>query len=113
MVSMPPRRSCFGRRSSPGRGELWLFQCHHGVPASGFQGRRGEEAVQSFNATTAFLLSRMDDRPAFYDFFGFNATTAFLLSSKENSGAARRELFQCHHGVPAFLRQQWRSSHSR
>jgi len=55
-----------------------MFQCHHGVPASPRYLVVGCNNLDSFNATTAFLLLEAFKR-AQKRFWGFNATTAFLL----------------------------------
>mgnify|MGYP005618729379 CR=1 FL=1 len=105
LISMPPRRSCFG----PLWDDLLHMQTH-------------------FNATTAFLLRPRAGLASLYP-TSFNATTAFLLLGRRRSGAnggspvsmpPRRSCFisgishshfafrfQCHHGVPAS--QPWKA----
>ena len=141
---MPPRRSCFLQYGAARLRNRLLFQCHHGVPASGASGpgpgRAGLVSMPPrrscfgagvpgrgvrrprFNATTAFLLR---SKPICTGSGGmcFNATTAFLLrrgpgedrsdyfvsmpprrscfSPGGPGGSFRDREFQCHHGVPA------------
>ena len=76
-VSMPPRRSCFAVFSQA----IW-------------------EGWKGFNATTAFLLPRLEWEEI-GPFRGFNATTAFLLPSGMACPCGIGARFQCHHGVPA------------
>ena len=77
LVSMPPRRFCFGR-----------------LRAAGIRRRR------RFNATTAFLLPRRTSSRR-TRFSCFNATTAFLLPFSSETVGRAETVFQCHHGVSA------------
>ena len=111
-VSMPPRRSCFttivpsGRfslhrfnattafllLSSPtrSRGRRCVFQCHHGVPASGEGAPPPPGRGPRFNATTAFLL---------------RGSRVLVIGG---TATGKRATFQCHHGVPASSQAGWR-----
>ena len=77
LVSMPPRRSCLSPRRESSC-SVSSFQCHHGVPASRTPRWCCGPVVNSFNATTAFLLRCLVRKLKLY-FRSFNATTAFLL----------------------------------
>ncbi len=111
LISMPPRRSCFGGRSRRQQPPGSRFQCHHGVPASKGKDRKNARNPTHFNATTAFLLPfssqsgtlsifkiSMPPRRSCFDevlrhragvVAHFNATTAFLLPRRRRRRRAR------------------------
>ena len=80
IVSMPPRRSCFGERTQT---MMMIKQC--------------------FNATTAFLLHVWisDDKPILLWFQCHHGVPA---SGRRPRAILRALNFQCHHGVPASVR---------
>ena len=120
-VSMPPRRSCFASLTGLVSGLVFVFQCHHGVPASrsvwdvsavdgnvSMPPRRScfsdlaslaSRVLKRFNATTAFLLPDYGASVGSY-YFGFNATTAFLLLCPHRSSEPDRPGFNA---TTAFL----------
>ena len=57
-----------------------------------------------FNATTAFLLPGESEGPTGAR-FRFNATTAFLLLKGGKYFPCPCSAFQCHHGVPASIKE--------
>ena len=98
-VSMPPRRSCFQWPTRVGKQvgysfnattafllpmkpmgrmrAMEMFQCHHGVPASGFR--------------SWACCARA----------GFQCHHGVPASRRGERASRRRSMFQCHHGVPA------------
>ena len=102
-VSMPPRRSCFRTEYHNGFRYVAQFQCHHGVPAFRRRDPPGSIPPGSFNATTAFLLSSSwPARPGPGSPVSMPPRRSCFLSFAPDSEASEA-MFQCHHGVPAFL----------
>ncbi len=79
IVSMPPRRSCFGPAGRAGGVDPPQFQCHHGVPAS----------------PRRCCPSRVGGK--FQCHHGVPASPRRCCPSRVGGK------FQCHHGVPASL----------
>ena len=96
---MPPRRSCFSSRFSTSVCS-YLFQCHHGVPASVWgEARRPWRFMVSMPPRRSCFSVKGRKFVEYYA--GFNATTAFLLPVVVHLPRQRHLAFQCHHGVPA------------